>query len=170
MALHRDIYWVGRQWAVTGYGMQAVDQKQKSKFDIEASRVWEDGLLESLGAEAWFNSEDFSKGLSIARERYPGPPRNAAPAEERVSRLKDNPVEAPKPVLEVEQPKTAPKIEQPKPVLKTEQPKPATKIEQPKPVDLKFDMRVNGWPAKFTPLWRVRIGAVTLLAATDKDK
>jgi len=23
MALHRDIYWVGRQWAVTGYGIQA---------------------------------------------------------------------------------------------------------------------------------------------------
>ena len=48
MALHRDIYWVGRQWAVTGYGMQAVDQKQKSKFDIEASRLWEDDLAERL--------------------------------------------------------------------------------------------------------------------------
>src|SRR5882757_7027264 len=34
MVLHRDIYWVGRQWAVTGYGVQACDQKQKSKFDI----------------------------------------------------------------------------------------------------------------------------------------
>jgi len=40
MALHRDIYWVGRQWAVTGYGMQAVDQKLQGKFDIEASRLW----------------------------------------------------------------------------------------------------------------------------------
>ena len=39
MALHQDIFWVGKQWAVTGYGMQAVDQKQKSKFDIEVSRV-----------------------------------------------------------------------------------------------------------------------------------
>jgi hypothetical protein len=28
MALHRDIYWVGRQWAVTGYGIQACDQKK----------------------------------------------------------------------------------------------------------------------------------------------
>ena len=37
MALHRDIYWVGRQWAVTGYGMQAVDPKLKGQFDIEAS-------------------------------------------------------------------------------------------------------------------------------------
>ena len=36
MALHRDIFWVGRQWAVTGYGVQACDQKQKGQFDIEA--------------------------------------------------------------------------------------------------------------------------------------
>ena len=39
MALHRDIFWVGRQWAVTGYGVQACDQKQKGQFDIEASRL-----------------------------------------------------------------------------------------------------------------------------------
>ena len=50
MALDRDIHWVGRQWAVTGYGMQAVDQKLKGQFDIEASRLWEDGLSESLHA------------------------------------------------------------------------------------------------------------------------
>ena len=43
MALHRDIYWVGRQWAVTGHGMQTVDQKLKGEFDIEASRLWEEG-------------------------------------------------------------------------------------------------------------------------------
>ena len=50
MALHRDIYWVGRQWAVTGYGMQAVDPKLKGQFDIEAIRLWEDGLSEGLNA------------------------------------------------------------------------------------------------------------------------
>ena len=64
MALHRDIYWVGKQWAVTGHGMQAVDQKQKSKFDIEVSRLWDDDLSENLRAERWFNADDFSKGLS----------------------------------------------------------------------------------------------------------
>jgi hypothetical protein len=48
MALHRDIYWVGKQWAVTGYGVQACDQKQKSKFDIEVGRLWDDDVLESL--------------------------------------------------------------------------------------------------------------------------
>ena len=81
MALHRDIYWVGKQWAVTGYGMQACDQKQKGKFDIEASRLWEDGVLESLRAEPWFNPEDFDKALAAARKHYPEPPRKAALAE-----------------------------------------------------------------------------------------
>ena len=55
MALHRDIYWVGRQWAVTGTGIQACDQKQKGKFDIEAARLWEDGALESVRALQWLN-------------------------------------------------------------------------------------------------------------------
>ena len=75
MALHRDIYWVGRQWAVTGYGMQAVDQRLKGQFDIEAIRLWEDGLAESLNAGGWLNAEDFAKALAVARARYPQPPR-----------------------------------------------------------------------------------------------
>ena len=77
MALHRDIYWVGRQWAVTGYGIQACDQKQKGKFDIEASRLWEDGVLESLRAETWLNSDDFDKAIEVARKYYPGTARKA---------------------------------------------------------------------------------------------
>ena len=80
MALHRDIYWVGKQWAVTGYGIQACDQKKKGQFDIEASRLWEDGVLESLRAEPWFNREDFDKALAAARKHYPEPPRKAAAA------------------------------------------------------------------------------------------
>jgi hypothetical protein len=75
MALHRDIFWVGKQWAVTGYGVQACDQKQKSKFDIEVDRVWDDGLLESLRAHKWLNVEDLEKALSVARQRFPEPPR-----------------------------------------------------------------------------------------------
>jgi hypothetical protein len=80
MPLHRDIFWVGRQWAVTGHGMQAVDQKQKSKFDIEISRLWDDDLLDGMSAERWFNLDDFTQGLAIARARYPEPPRGAKPA------------------------------------------------------------------------------------------
>jgi hypothetical protein len=102
MALHRDIYWVGRQWAVTGYGMQAVDQKLKGEFDIEASRLWDEGLPERMHAQKWFNAEDFGKGLAIARARYPEPPRQAAPSEPSVSRPEDSaPVEPPKSVAPI---------------------------------------------------------------------
>jgi hypothetical protein len=81
MALHRDIYWVGRQWAVTGYGIQACDQKQKGQFDIEGSRLWEAGVQESLRGQKWINSEDFEKAVSVARKYFPEPPREAQPAE-----------------------------------------------------------------------------------------
>jgi hypothetical protein len=82
MALHRDIYWVGRQWAVTGYGLQAVDQKLKGNFDIEAAGLWQDGLLERMQSERWLNVEDFSKALAIARARYPAPPSEGASSHE----------------------------------------------------------------------------------------
>jgi hypothetical protein len=121
MALHRDVYWVGRQWAVTGYGIQACDQRQKSKFDIEASRLWEDGVLEGMRALGWLNIEDFEKALAVARKHYPEPPRKAAPPEDAVSRLKDR-----------------------------VPPEPA------KPAALKFDMRIEGWPAKFVRPWHIR--------------
>ena len=85
MALHRDIYWVGRQWAVTGYGVQACDQKQKSQFDIEVNRLWEDDVLEGLRAHKWLNIEDFDKAISIARKRFPEPPRKIAPPEDTVA-------------------------------------------------------------------------------------
>ena len=97
MALHRDIYWVGKQWAVTGYGIQACDQKKKGQFDIEASRLWEDGVLESLRSEQWLNHEDFDKALAAARKHYPEPPRTV-PSVESVSRVAPSPpVEPPKP-------------------------------------------------------------------------
>ena len=134
MALHRDIFWVGRQWAVTGYGLQAVDQRQKGKFDIQASRLWEDGALASVRAEKWINIDDFDKALSVARKQFPEPARKgmsrhekAAPVEEIVSGLnKADSKESP--------------------------------IEPPPPAAQKFDMRIEGWPAKFVRPWRIRIG------------
>jgi hypothetical protein len=42
------VYWLGKQWAVTGYGIQAVDKKLEMKFDVEAHRIWEEGLEEEL--------------------------------------------------------------------------------------------------------------------------
>jgi hypothetical protein len=70
MALHRDIHWIGRQWAVTGFGMQLIDQKLKGFFDIEAARLWEDGLIDAMHGKEWLNRADFDKGLTIARTRY----------------------------------------------------------------------------------------------------
>src|SRR6266478_1614244 len=77
MALHRDIYWVGRQWAVTGFGVQAIDQRLKGAFDLEISRLWEDDLTERMHAHAWLNAADFDKALAAARTRFPEPPRRA---------------------------------------------------------------------------------------------
>jgi hypothetical protein len=133
MPLHRDIYWVGRQWAVTGYGMQAIDQRLKGKFDIEVARLCEDGLPESLQAEKWFNIEDFSKGLSVARSRHPelagkmALPEKTAPPEQTISALKD-----------------------------VSPPNDDGPIEQPKPPAQPFDMRIESWPAKLVSSWRIR--------------
>jgi hypothetical protein len=132
MALHRDIYWVGRQWTVTGFGLQAVDQKQKGKFDIESSRLWEDGALQSLRAERWLNLDDFETALAVARKRFPeaprktvSPPEKAAPLEKMAPGLETNPSESPS------QPPTA--------------------------VAQGFDMRIESWPARFVRQWRIRI-------------
>jgi hypothetical protein len=74
MPLHRDIHWIGRQWAVTGHGMQLIDQKLQGFFDVEVARLWDDILIESLHAKEWLNRADFDKGLALARARYPQPP------------------------------------------------------------------------------------------------
>jgi hypothetical protein len=69
VVLHRDIFWLGKQWAVTGYGIQAVDKKLDMKFDVEASRIWEEGLAEPMRSEHWFDAGDFNEALGIARRR-----------------------------------------------------------------------------------------------------
>ncbi|WFU20981.1 hypothetical protein QA649_22925 [Bradyrhizobium sp. CB1717] len=74
MALHRDIFWVGRQWAVTGAGIQAVDQRLRGVLDIEISRLWDDDLVRSRRAKPGVNAVDFDKALTVARERFPQTP------------------------------------------------------------------------------------------------
>jgi hypothetical protein len=151
MALHRDIYWVGRQWAITGHGMQTVDQKLKGKFDIEVARLWEDGLLESLRTERWLNVEDFEKGLAVARKHFPEPPRKTAPPEERVLGLIETVLK------DTSSKETSPKKTD---LKKTDLEDTGLKedpVEAPKPAAQKFDMRIESWPAKFVPQWRVRI-------------
>ncbi|MGY8638001.1 hypothetical protein RAD15_36570 [Bradyrhizobium sp. 14AA] len=77
MALHRDIFWVGRQWAVTGAGIQAVDQRLRGVLDIEIARLWDDDLVQSRRAKPGVNVEDFDKALTMARSRYPKIPIKA---------------------------------------------------------------------------------------------
>ena len=106
MALHRDIYWVGKQWAVTGHGIQACNQKQKGQFDIEASRLWEDGVQDAVRAEKWVNTDDFEKAVTAARKYYPEPPRKAPPPEKPVV-----PAERKSPVPEAPPKPAAPKFD-----------------------------------------------------------
>ena len=67
MTLHRDIYWLGRQWAVTGHGIQAVNKRLNMRFDVEASRIGDDGLDQPMRALQWFDAEDFAEALRVAR-------------------------------------------------------------------------------------------------------
>jgi hypothetical protein len=71
MGLHRDIFWLGRQWAVTGDGLQLIDQRLEGFFDIAVSRLWEDAAIEGIQAKQWLNHTDFANGLEQARARYP---------------------------------------------------------------------------------------------------
>ena len=69
MTLHRDIFWLGRQWAVTGFGIQAINKKLDGQFDIDASRLWDDDLVSPMQALDWFDADDFAEALVVARKR-----------------------------------------------------------------------------------------------------
>jgi hypothetical protein len=88
MALHRDIFWVGKQWTVTGAGIQAVDQRLRGVLDIELARLWDDDLVQSRRAKPGVNAADFDKALTTARERFPKIPVEAPEADPIVAQLK----------------------------------------------------------------------------------
>ena len=99
MALHRDIYWVGKQWAVTGHGIQACNQKQRGQFDIAASSLWDDGVQEAVRSLSWVNQEDFDKAIATARKYYPEPPRKTLPPEKPAASEEQLPLPEAPPVL-----------------------------------------------------------------------
>jgi hypothetical protein len=160
MALHRDIHWIGRQWAVTGHGMQLIDQKLKGLFDIEAVRLWDDGLVESMHAKEWLNTADFDKGLAIARARYPQSPGTMAPPPEE--KILAAPVIAPpappEQVVKSEEPNAhavdpiaaIPKITE----IRKPEPLALQPAEPPKPAAPKFQVQFLG-SARFVRPWRV---------------
>jgi len=150
MALHRDIYWVGRQWAVTGFGMQAVDQRLQGAFDIESSGVWDDGLQARVRGHAWVNGEDFDKALMIARQRFPEPARKALPLVESVLELIQQPA-----LVRLQQPTPPPPVDEAGlQLLET-----AAQAELPPPPPAPpplLQLRMQGRLARFVPQWRVR--------------
>jgi hypothetical protein len=143
MALHRDIFWLGRQWAVTGSGMQAVDQRLKGMFDIETSHVWEDGVVERTRALAWLNVADFDKALAVARARYPAPERRTLSLVESV--------------LELIPPKTAASAKPEAPPAEIFPRASEPDVAEPqRPAPRLLVMQVDQVSAKFLPFWRVR--------------
>jgi hypothetical protein len=151
MALHRDILWIGRQWAVTGHGMQLIDQRLQGAFDIEVIRLWDDDLIESLRAKAWVKAEDFDKGLAVARTRHPRPQTTSPPV-----------VAPPAPAIEPVAPPPPPKLERPATVERP-QPSPAPPeaaspqplpVEPPKQESPDLQMKIDGG-ARFARPWRV---------------
>ena len=161
MALHRDIFWVGRQWAVTGYGIQACDQR-KSKFDIEASLLWESDVLESLRAHTWLNIEDFEKALSVARQRFPERPRKIVTPVPEGTALAFGDGNATASLaqdsrLEETQPRKAAPVEPPRGMTEVTQPElPKVYSVSPPKAAPKFQMRFAA-RAKFARPWRVRL-------------
>ena len=151
MALHRDMFWIGRQWAVTGHGMQLIDQRLQGAFDIEAARLWDDDLIESLRAKAWLKAEDFDKGLAVARTRHPQPQAGsisvvapAGPAIESVAPPLPPKLERPATVEPPQPPPAPPEAVSPQPLP----------IEPPKQESPDLQMKIDGG-ARFARPWRV---------------
>ena len=61
------IYWKGRQWAATRFGVQARD----GSYSIDRRRVWEDeergGWIMHMAEKDWVDLEDFAEALRVAR-------------------------------------------------------------------------------------------------------
>jgi hypothetical protein len=79
VVLHRDVYWIGRQWAVTGYGIQAISKKHQMRFDIDVSQIWNDDADEPMRDEPWFDAADFAEALKRARQRAQDAPLTFRP-------------------------------------------------------------------------------------------
>jgi outer membrane biosynthesis protein TonB len=152
MALHRDIFWIGRQWAVTGHGMQLIDQRLEGAFDIEVAQLWDDYFIESLRAKAWLKAEDFDKALAVARTRHSQAPSTslAAPPVPAIEPIE--PI-APPPPPKLERPATV-ELPQPLPAppqAASPQPQP---IAPPKQRSPDLQMKIDGG-ARFARPWRV---------------
>jgi hypothetical protein len=158
MPLHRNIHWIGRQWVVSGHGVQLIDQKLQGFFDIEISRLWDDALIESMHAKDWLNAPDFEKALALARTRFQQP-RDGSAEPHQVVQPPVSEAVAP-PVAQAKQP-DPPKSSDPDPVEppRAAVPPPTSAIAPPaarQPISppTLFQMQYEG-RAKFVRPWRV---------------
>jgi hypothetical protein len=171
MALHRDIYWIGRQWAVTGHGLQAIDQRLRGVFDIEMARIWDEHALDALRANEWLNPVDFDKAIAAARKRYPEPARKAALPVETLPRLSNAgapaPVSPPPSPLASRLDSELPRADvlrrltsTPERLASIPEPTPLAEERLPDAVPAKFaaslQVSYHGELARFAPQWRVR--------------
>jgi hypothetical protein len=150
MALHRDIFWIGRQWAVTGFGMQAINQKHAGEFDIAIENLWDDDPRILLRGQKWFNPDDFAKGLAVAQARFPRPLNKPAPAPLPAERLlqASAPAAAPPAILPI----TAPAVVNVPTVIVEAAPEPKPKAPPPSFTH----MSVLG-QAKLSRVWRAQL-------------
>jgi hypothetical protein len=69
--LSKPVYWTGKQWAVTAFGIEARD----GKYAIEGKRVWDEeeeyGWIRNMGEKEWVDMRDFAEALRLARKRWP---------------------------------------------------------------------------------------------------
>ncbi|MGX9392515.1 hypothetical protein ACWX0K_20590 [Nitrobacteraceae bacterium UC4446_H13] len=54
---------------MTGYGIQAVDQKRFGQYDVEVARIDDQEVIGALEAFGWFDVEDFREAVRQAKRR-----------------------------------------------------------------------------------------------------
>jgi hypothetical protein len=73
--LSKPLLWQGRQWSVTGYGVEARD----GTYPIPKKQLWErngsHGWEEHMAEKNWVDMRDFLAALSWARKYFTPPAR-----------------------------------------------------------------------------------------------
>ncbi|WP_419951658.1 hypothetical protein [Methylobacterium sp.] len=72
--LTEPVHWQGRQWAVTGFGIESLD----GMYHVQASEIWDEngrppGWLESLYRRYGTDRDDLRTALKVARSLWSPP-------------------------------------------------------------------------------------------------
>ena len=76
--LTEPVHWHGREWAVTGYGIEALD----GMYHVRSSDIWCEGdalppWMESLYRRYGTDRDDLNAALKVARSIWPRPTAGA---------------------------------------------------------------------------------------------